>query len=179
MTYAAQPYRPPQDVPPVPAPARRKRRAGGAVVAIVVTAVLLLCYGGWATGAVWVVRRAERTEQATPTPTPAPTGPVTGGPTRPPRSVVVVYEVTGNGRADINYLDSAGRTATLLKGARLPWRVELPRQPTRLARVTAFRSEQTSGPVTCRLLVDGAEVARSSDQAGYSSVSCTEVIRPN
>lgn len=195
MTSPLPPGQVPPGYPPIappiaPLPAQpvatrpvTARPAGGgtrhpAVIAVVVTAVLLLCYAGWAAGSVWVIYATEGSpEAARPGTSATPSGPRPT--TTAPRHAVIVYEVTGEGRADINYLDPSGSTPTTLSDTRLPWRIELPRQPVRLASVTIYRSEDTSGPIRCRLLVDGREVVRSSDLANRHSVSCAQLVRPS
>ena len=192
--YAAQPghggYPPPAhpgyDAPP-PAP----RKSNLPLIAVIVAVTLLLC-GGVATAGVLIARNVtDRAKEALPQlpteapqlPTEAPRLPtevpdLPGLPTElpgtPSRQISVTYEVTGDGPAQILYLDRLGGSPVRRDDVKLPWRFTTKVETPVLLSVMATRIGTDEGQLSCRTLVDGAEVERSSSRTGtVATVFCS------
>ena len=182
--------------PPTYGPPAR-RRSNVPLVALIVAVAVLLC-GGAVTTAVMVVNAvADRAEEAVkpitePTlpqfPTEAPDLP--GLPTELPslpsdlpalpgtteRTISVTYEVTGDGSAQIGYVEKPGEVPKRITDAKLPWKVKTTMQTPAFVLVTAIRGDTDSGSISCRATVDGDEVAQSSHDGGFATVSCGKFI---
>lgn len=91
----------------------------------------------------------------------------------------VVYEVTGPGSApEIRYVtDGVNRTETV-REVPLPWRVELDLEVGPALGVVQVMAASAAGPITCTVSVDGAVVHTANAPDGWTSVSCSSVIRP-
>jgi hypothetical protein len=97
----------------------------------------------------------------------------------PPRVAVVTvtYEVTGKGRSYITYHDPKRTPSSVtLPDQRLPWRIELARQPSDWAMVSTSRDEYESGPHRVRILIDGVELCTSQDDGVYTRATCGEPV---
>jgi hypothetical protein len=165
------------------------------LVALILAVTVLLC-GGVVTAGVMVVDAvADRAKEAVkpitePTlpqiPTPDLPGPPTDLPTRPTdlpalpgttgRTITVTYQVTGDGPAQIGYVDKPGEMPKRITNAKLPWKVTTTMQSPTLVLVTAIRGNTESGSISCRATVDGEEVAHSDRDGGFATVSCSKFV---
>jgi hypothetical protein len=83
----------------------------------------------------------------------------------------VVYEVTGSGRStSISY--GTNGSVSQANGERLPWR-ESAAAPDGFAIYSLTAQSGSSGQITCRITVNGQEVARQSSTGQYAVVSCS------
>jgi hypothetical protein len=163
------------------APAPRKSNAP--LIVVIVAVALLLC-GGLATAGVLVTRSvADKAKEAvkpvTDLPTEVPELPTDepnqpGLPTELPtdgsaggKQITVTYEVTGDGAAEILYVDKLGGSATRLDDTKLPWKLTVQMQTPALLSVVAMRSGTDKGSIKCRALVDGKEVKSNSAGDSY------------
>jgi hypothetical protein len=189
-----------QGEPPHPT---RPRRSNVPLVAVIMAVTVLLC-GGTAVAGVLVARYVtDRAKEAVepitdlptlPTevpalPTEVPTLP-TGLPDLPglpavPRpdpsreaatTVKVRYEVTGDGPADITYLEKLGEAPKRVSNAELPWRKEVSMSGATLVSVVAFRTGTREGTIRCRARVDGEEVAEREATGSIAVVTCSKVV---
>jgi hypothetical protein len=166
-------------------------------VAVIVAVTVLLC-GGVVTAGVMVVNAvADRAKEAIkpitePTlpqlPTEAPDLPSlpTELPTLPTdlpalpgtsgRTITVTYEVSGDGPAQIGYVEKPDEMPKRIANAKLPWKVTTTMQSPAFVLVTAIRGNTDSGSIRCRATVDGDEVARSTREGGFATVSCSKVV---
>ncbi|MFI6260854.1 MmpS family transport accessory protein [Micromonospora sp. NPDC051006] len=153
-----------------PAGERRTRRPATGLILVV---ALLLC-GGVGLGGYALLRPDDQPQAAAPaddprhedddaaaasTAAPEPTSstrPATTPSTGPGRSSVV-YEVTGQGRADILYYDANGERVWL-DAARLPWRASIRTdQPDRVMVQASRTKDSGQRPIACSVTVDGGE----------------------
>lgn len=175
--------------PPPPAP----KKSNAPLIGVILAVALLLC-GGVVTAGVLVVNtvtdRAKEaiepiTDPTLPTlPTDVPELP-TDLPTLPTdvpdlpgegKAFTVVYEVTGDGPADILYAEKLGEQPKRLSGVDLPWKLEVPMQGSALVLVSGFRTETGDGEISCRATVDGEEVAQRTRDGGFASATCTKMV---
>jgi len=189
----AQPSYPPQQ--PYPGPAGRPpRKSKLPIVAVLVAITLLLC-GGVATAGVLIARNvADRAEKAiepiTNLPSAAPQIPdlptqLPDLPTELPslpaapgldgRQISVTYEVSGEGKASqILYVEKLGDGAKRIENVDLPWKFTTKMETPALVSVIAMRIGSSEGTISCRALVDGAEVKqRTSSASTVATASCT------
>jgi hypothetical protein len=173
---AQQPYQP---YPAQPGPGGRPpRKSSVPIIAVIVAVALLLC-AGVATAGVMVARGvADKAKEAVHVPTAVPELP--GLPTDLPsgstggREITVTYEVTGDGPAQILYLEKVGETPVRLQDVSLPWRFTTKVETPALLMVSAIRVDTDEGTISCRALVDGHEVKqRTSDSGNFGTASCT------
>ncbi|WP_433300697.1 MmpS family transport accessory protein [Actinoplanes sp. CA-030573] len=188
--YAPQPgYAPPGDalppgyapppgyLPPQPPP----KRSNAPIIAVIVAVTLLLC-GGLATAGVLIAQNVtnkakEAAEPYTNLPTEVPDVP--GLPTDLPdnpqdgRTITVTYEVTGDGPASIAYVDALDQAPVRKTDVQLPWKFTTTMETPALLSVVAVRIGTSEGTVTCRALVDGDEVKKSTSNRGtVATASC-------
>jgi hypothetical protein len=182
-------------------PPRPPKRSNAPLIALVLAVTVLLC-GGAVTATVLVVNNVtDRAKKAiepitNPTlPTVAPTVPtdlpdLPGLPTDLPtdlpnlpnlpgnsgKKITVVYEVTGDGPAEIVYTEKLGDSPKRVSNAKLPWKVKTTMQGTALISVTAVRSATDAGTISCRAMVDGEEVAQRTREGTFATASCTKVV---
>jgi Mycobacterium membrane protein len=178
------------------APPPGPRRSNAPMIAVILAVVLLLC-GGAVTAVALVVNNVkDRTEEALkpitepafPTAVPdlpdAPTDlpdlptdvPQLPDPDATARKITVRYEVTGDGPASIIYTGKLGDAPKRVENATLPWRFETTLQGAALASVTAVRGGSESGEISCRVTVDGKEVAQRSRKGAFATASCVKMI---
>ena len=167
-------------------PDRPPRRSNVPLIALIVAVSLLLC-GGVVTASVMAVRAAadrarEAVEPITELPTAVPELPELPGlptdlPTAVPgtgRKLTVTYEVSGDGPAQILYVDKLGGTPTRLDDVKLPWKFSAEVETPALLSVIAMRLETGDGEISCRALVDGKEVKQRTSSSGtFATASCT------
>ncbi|SCL13210.1 membrane protein [Micromonospora rhizosphaerae] len=171
---AAQTFGYPSDSPPFAHPSAPATRGGRTsriwIAAPTVVAILFCgCFG------VGVVARLSEDPQvveepslhdpnqgwteppAEPTlsPTPARTQRPVTRPTAGPAPVTVVYEVTGDGRADISYFDAEGDLIHV-DGVQLPWRITIRTDGKSRVMVEATWSAGADLPISCKVTVTGA-----------------------
>ncbi|MGK5742807.1 MmpS family transport accessory protein [Micromonospora sp. URMC 103] len=103
---------------------------------------------------------------------PAPSAAPATTPSTGPGRIRVVYEVTGQGRADILYWDANGEPVWL-EGARLPWRKSIRTDRRDRVMVQAARMAATGGKkLSCTLSTDGGTpVTEAVDSTGWRA-SC-------
>jgi len=184
--YPGQPgYGPPAAPPP--------RRSNFPLIAVIVAVALLLCGGVITTGVLITRNVADKTKQAV-KPLTEPTWPtdLPGLPTDVPglpglpsdlptdgsgltgQTITVTYEVTGDGPAEIIYSEKLGAGPTRLDDVSLPWKFTTSMDTPTLISVIAIRSDTTEGQVTCRALVNGKEVKKTTSGTGaFSTAICT------
>ncbi len=198
--YGPPGYGPPPGHPaqPDPGPAGRPpRKSKLPIVAVIVAVTLLLC-GGVATAGVLIARNvADRAERAIPDlPTAAPQLPdlpsaapdIPDLPTELPdlpslpaapdlngRKISVTYEVSGEGQASqILYVEKLGDAPKRLQNVDLPWKFTAEMETPALVSVVAMRIGTSEGTISCRALVDGAEVKqRTSSASTVATATCT------
>ncbi|GAA4688394.1 MmpS family transport accessory protein [Phytohabitans rumicis] len=173
MTYPpTYSYEQPAATPP--------NRSNGPLLAIVIALAVLLVGGAGVTG-VLLLRNGDGGNQGSGV-TPSADTPVT---TRSETSrddgegegKVVVYEVSGDGPVSIVYLKEDGRSLAPAKDTDLPWRLELTLEKDAVAvTVTAIRRAGGDGEVTCRITVDGKEVAKRTAKGTFATASCNKLL---
>jgi hypothetical protein len=92
------------------------------------------------------------------------------------RTITVTYEVTGDGPAQIGYVEKPGEMPKQITNAKLPWKVTTTMQSPAFVLVTAIRGNTESGSIRCRATVDGDEVAQRTGEGGFATVSCSEFV---
>jgi len=163
------------------------RKSDTPIIAVILAVTLLLC-GGVATAGVLIARGISHKakEKANEVLGGLPTGPTeipdlpglpSGLPTDLPdggRTVTVTYEVTGDGPAQIVYVEKLGETPVRVDDVKLPWKFTTQVQTPTLVSVIAVRAKTSDGSVTCRALIDGAEVKKyTSPKTGFATAACT------
>ena len=101
-----------------------------------------------------------------------PTGAaVTAGP-----DAKVVYEVTGSGSAAVTYTE-AGTSPKSERNVELPWRKEFTLgSETPLLSVTGIHFGTSSTELTCRITLDGKEIAKRSASGNATTASCMQFV---
>jgi hypothetical protein len=204
--YGRPPTPPLQGYNPVqPATSPAPRRSNIPLVAVIVAVALLLC-GGTAVAGVLLVRNVtDRAKEALPDvptlPTAVPTVPtelptdlpalptdVPGLPGLPTDAngdpyvpdgttkIKVQYEVTGDGTADIAYIEKLGDSPKTVKKAELPWRKTVTMTGATVVSVVAIRSDTSAGPISCSAKVDGEQVAQRDAKGSFAVVTCSKLI---
>lgn len=186
---------PPQGYPGYGPPA--PRRSNVPLIAVILAVAVLLC-GGTVTALVLATRNLTDKAKAAAAPylTPQTTAPQTTGPAQDPQpgptdlpttdpgetssgsdTIKVTYEVTGDGPATILYLRKLGESPTRVEQAKLPWKFTTTMQKPAVLSVIAMRTDTTKeGEVTCRTLVDGQEVRKTSSGTGlFATAACSYV----
>jgi hypothetical protein len=184
--YPGQPgYGPPAAPPP--------RRSNIPLIAVIVAVTLLLC-GGVVTAGVLVTRNVTNRAKEAVKPLTDPTWPtdLPGLPTDVPglpglpsdlptdgsgltgQTITVTYEVTGDGPAQIIYAEKLGAGPTRLDNVSLPWKFTTTMDTPALVSVIALRAGTTDGQVTCRALVNGQEVKKTTSGTGsFATAVCS------
>jgi Mycobacterium membrane protein len=105
-------------------------------------------------------------------PDPTPTRKPASTPSNGPGRIAVVYDVTGQGPADIQYHDADGYLIQL-EGVRLPWHRKISTDDPSQAYVMANKADDRGGrTIACSLTVNGGRpVTESADDGGWR-VSC-------
>ncbi|MER7890368.1 MmpS family transport accessory protein [Micromonospora sp. NPDC094482] len=190
-TYSVAADAEPPVVDPPTAPARPRageRRTRRLSTGLILVVALLLC-GGVGLGGYALLRPGDQPQAAPPAddprhenddapgastaaPEPTPsTRPATTPSTGPGRSRVV-YEVTGQGRADILYYDANGERVWL-DAARLPWRASIRTDRQDRVMVQASRTKDSGErPIACSVTVDGGEPLTEETTATGWRASC-------
>jgi len=172
--------------PPTPPP----RRSNGPILAVVIALAVLLVGGAVTAGALLVSRDNDpdviTTDPTRDTETPRPerSTPEPGysddsdsGDSGSGDGPEVVYEVTGDGPVSIVFLKEDGATPERATDTDLPWRKELKMsEDAALVTVTAIRAGSDSGTITCRLTIDGEEVAKKTANGTFATATCTKLI---
>ncbi|MET8118926.1 MmpS family transport accessory protein [Micromonospora sp. NPDC005189] len=125
----------------------------------------------------WVVPDDDGwTAPAAPPPTVGPSTPAKQPITRPtsgPAPVTVVYEVSGNGRADIAYFD-AESDLIHVDGTTLPWRTTIRTNGQSRVMVEArWDDDEGEKPLDCTVTVTGAGKPVVNTARGTWATSCT------
>lgn len=185
---------PPPPPPGAPDPHDPPRRSNVPLIAVILASTLLLCGGAVVAGVLvvrGVVNSAKDAVGELPTglptlPTDVPGFPtdvpglptdVPGLPTGDPgRSFTVHYEIDGDGPADITYLVKTGEVPKTVRGAKLPWRIEVSVTGPSLASVVALRTAATPGSITCRATVDGVPAAERTREGPFAVATCAKLI---
>jgi MmpS family membrane protein len=188
--YAPPGYPPPDYAPPGYPPQPPPRKSNAPLIAVVIAVALLLC-GGVGTAGVMITRAATQKAREAVKPLTDPTFPTSlpelptdlpdlpGLPTDVPtapggtgKQISVTYEVTGDGPAQVIYLEKLGTLPKQVKITTLPWKITATMSAPALVSVSAVRTEDGAGTISCRTLVDGKEVAQKSSSGAYGDVSC-------
>jgi Mycobacterium membrane protein len=194
--YATSGYGPPgYGAPPSGPPPRR--RSNVPLVALILAVTVLLCGGGVTAGVMVARVVADRAKEAVkpiteptlpqlPTEAPDLPGLPTDIPTLPTdlpalpgatqRTITVTYEVTGDGPAEIGYVEKPGDTPKRISDAKLPWKLTTTMQSPAFVLVTAIRGDTGDGSISCRATVDGEEVAQSSRDGAFATVACSKFV---
>jgi hypothetical protein len=178
------------------------KRSNVPLIAVLVAVVLLLCAGG-VTSAVLLVNRATDeaqekidslpnfptevpdlptdvpglpTELPTDLPTDLPTGLPNLPNVDPNQELKVEYEVTGDGPAEIVYVEKLGGDPQRVRNASLPWRKTLTMKGSSLVSVIAVRGATSEGKLSCSAKVDGKEVAQKTSQGSFITAACTKLM---
>ncbi|MGW4942748.1 MmpS family transport accessory protein [Actinoplanes sp. NPDC004185] len=169
---------------------------------MLVAVVLLLCAGG-VTSAVLLVNRATDkaqekidslpdfptevpdlptdvpglpTELPTDLPTELPTGLPNLPDVDPDQELKVEYEVTGDGPAEIVYVEKLGGDPQRVRNATLPWRKTVTMKGSSLVSVIAVRGATSEGKLSCSAKVDGQKVAQKTSQGSFITAACTKLM---
>jgi hypothetical protein len=186
--------------PPPGYPAPPPRRSKAPLIALIVAITLLLC-GGVVTSGVLIVRsvtdKAKEVVEPIANPTlPQPELPtfptdIPGLPTDLPtlptdlpnlpgvdqnKEIEVVYEITGDGPAEILYTEQLGTAPKVVSGQKLPWKMTTTMKGVALVSVSAQRTSAGEGDITCRATVDGKEVAKQTGSGPYATTTCNELV---
>jgi MmpS family membrane protein len=187
-TSQFQPDYGPQPGPPPPPP----RKSNLPIIAVILAVSLLLC-GGVATAGVLIYRQATNkakeivAKPALPTlpskpvsipdlPTDVPTLPALPDWPGSGKQVEVTYEVRGDGPIDIVYVAKIDEGPKTVKKAKLPWKFTATTDSLTVVSVSAVRSANDEGDISCRALVDGKEVVKKSETGAFASVTCTKAL---
>jgi hypothetical protein len=184
--------------PPPPPP----KRSNAPLIAVLLAVTLLLCAGG-VTSVVLLVNRAKEEAQEkidslprnVPTDIPELPTDIPGLPTDfpglptdlptelpdlsnidPDREISVEYEVTGDGPAEIIYVDKLGGEPQRVSNAKLPWRKKLTMKGSALVSVVAVRGDTSQGELTCTAKVDGEQVAEKTSKGTFITAACTKIV---
>jgi hypothetical protein len=203
--YAGQGPPPPgygQGQPGYGPPPRPPKKSNAPLIAVILAVALLLCGGAATAGVLAFNNVKDRTEEALkpitdptlPTlPTEVPDLPTeipdlpTDLPTLPTdipglpgtgsgKKITVVYEVTGDGPAEIVYTEKLGESPKRVNNAELPWKFTTTMEGTAFIAVSAFRTSTATGEISCRATVDGEEVAQKTREGSYASATCTKMV---
>ncbi|GIE33429.1 hypothetical protein Ait01nite_064740 [Actinoplanes italicus] len=191
---------PPEYGPPPPGyEPRPPRRSNAPLIALVLAVTLLLC-GGVVTASVIMARQAaEKAEEIAepilnPTlpeilPTEAPDLP--GLPTDFPdlpavptdipglgegKEISVTYEVTGDGTAEILYMEKLDGTPKRVGNAKLPWKITTTMKSPAVVSVIAVRTGIDNGSISCKATVDGEQVAQQNAEGTLATANCYKII---
>jgi len=197
-----QPGYQPSEPPGYPPPPRLPRKSAAPLVALVLAISLLLCGGVAVVGKILVDRATDKAEELAgplldPTPEPAPSATAanpgwqvpdwpdlpgmpalpTDLPTGVPGlgegpEVSVTYEVTGDGPAEILYVEKMNGTLERVGSAKLPWKTTAKLKSPTLVSVVALRAGFTSGKITCRASVNGKKVAEHTAEGSVTTANC-------
>ncbi|BEL09951.1 hypothetical protein Q0Z83_081420 [Actinoplanes sichuanensis] len=199
-------YSPPPGYPPQPGygpPPRPPRRSKAPLIALVLAITLLLC-GGVVTASVLLVNRTvdkvnEVTDDAKKAAEPLtePTFPdllpsgvpgLPGLPTDFPalptdlpglgegKEITVTYEVSGDGPAEILYMEKLDGTPKRVANAKLPWKITTTMKNPSVVSVIAVRTSVDSGSISCRATVDGKTVTEHTAEGGLATANCYELV---
>ncbi|MBO3739920.1 MmpS family transport accessory protein [Actinoplanes flavus] len=186
---------------PMPGPSG-PRRSNAPLIALILAVALLLCGGVVTTAVILVQRAADKAEELAapivdptlptlpedapdfpglPTDFPELPGLPTDLPTELPgigegREIKVTYEVTGDGPAEILYVDQLGAAPKRVANAKLPWKISTTMKGTSLVSVVAVRTGTDAGDIGCRATVDGEEIVKQSAQGGLATASCYKLV---
>ncbi|MBF9128020.1 hypothetical protein I0C86_03275, partial [Plantactinospora sp. S1510] len=87
-------------------------------------------------------------------------------------SQTVVYELSGSGRVALSYTDQSGKP-THGSSVDLPWKKEV-KIPANLPKIlTAIRIGNGSGDITCKVTIDGQQVATKTGSGDFATVTCS------
>ncbi|HWS38206.1 MAG TPA: MmpS family transport accessory protein [Actinoplanes sp.] len=191
-------YGPPQG-PPGYGPPQRPKKSPAPMIALVLAITLLLCGGVAVVGKILVDRTTQKAEEIAgpilnptlPTlPTDAPELPglptdlpdFPGLPTDLPTGIPgigteisVTYEVTGDGPAEIVYID-ADNSPQRVGDADLPWKITAKLTSPATVYVVAIRSGLGDGGIKCRATVDGEQVAEHSAEGTLATANCYKLV---
>ncbi|MEV0896351.1 MmpS family transport accessory protein [Actinoplanes sp. NPDC049802] len=186
----------PQPGPPPP------KRSNAPLIALILAVTLLLCGGVVTTAVILVQRAADKAEELAepileptlpslpseapefpglPTDFPELPGLPTDLPTELPgigegKEIEVTYEVTGDGPAEIIYVEQLGTAPKRVANAKLPWKITTSMKGTSLVSVVAVRTGTGAGKISCRASVDGEEIVKQNAEGGLATASCYKLV---
>ncbi|AVT33450.1 hypothetical protein C6361_32870 [Plantactinospora sp. BC1] len=156
-----------------PAPPKKSNKTMIIVIVAVVVVVLVACVGlclGPLSFMDQLRKSVETSLDATPPPSTSDSqdggNPGSGGQT-------VVYEVTGDGRVALSYIDGAGKQVHL-PSVDLPWKKEVKLPEDELKTVVAIRTGGGSGDISCKITVDGKSTASKTASGNYATLTCSD-----
>jgi hypothetical protein len=178
------------------------RRSSIPLIALVLAVTLLLCGGVVTAGVILVNRAADKAEELAepiinptlpqlpsaapglpglPTDFPDLPGLPTDFPTGLPgigqgKEISVTYEVTGDGPAEILYVESFGGTPKRVGNAKLPWKITTQMKGSALISVVAMRTGVDGGSISCTASVDGERVTEHSAEGTLATANCYKLV---
>jgi hypothetical protein len=160
--------------PPPSAPKKRKKWpwiVGGIVLLIIVISV---SSKGGSTTTAGGSGTASATSQA-PAAAPAPASGAPGSTASGASGVV--YEVTGTGRANNITFGDVTKGLSQQNGTKLPWKKTAPTSDG-FAAYGLTAQNGGSGQISCKITVDGKEIANNTSSGQYAVVSCNGSSSP-
>lgn len=137
---------------------RRGISTGGIVAIVIGVVVLLMCAG---CGIVFLFAAENASEE------------VSEKDGSKADTKTIIYEVTGNGTADITYIDDDGGSTRQQNDATLPWTLNVEADDDfAWVSVTATRNASDGGSITCRILDDDEELKTGTSAGPHAFVSC-------
>ena len=158
-------------------------RSGGAVLWVLIAVFAVLLCGGASVAGFLAFRNTGNSASPPPAPAPVPQTDPTSEPSSEPTASTpagagtITFEVTGDGPASISYTRGSGQGSERVQNADLPWRMEVPMErKSFLASLIATRSGTKKGSLTCRMLLDGKQVATRTAKGTFATVSCFHFV---
>ncbi len=181
-----------------PAP-RPPRRSNAPMIALVLAVALLLCGGVVTAGVILVGKIGDKVQEVTepianptlPDVVPSDLPDFPGLPTDFPnlpalptgipgigegREITVTYEVSGDGPAEIFYMEKLDGTPKRVGNAGLPWKITTKMKSPSVVSVIAVRSGIDAGSISCRASVDGKQVAENTADGALATANCYELV---
>ncbi len=163
--------------PPTPSPSPKKRPKWPWIVGGIVLLVIIISVssrGGNSTTPTGAGGAAAPTSQASA----AAPAPASGTPDSTASAASgVVYEVTGTGRANNITFGDVTKGLSQQNGTKLPWKKTAPASEG-FAAYGLTAQNGGSGQISCKITVDGKEVANNTSSGQYAVVSCNGSSSP-
>ncbi len=173
---------PPPGYAPPNSPGWAPRRNRTRLIAVVTAVVSLLCAGG-VTAVIFAQGLIQKAGASASPSTHRSSRATTGQPraaavpsTPTGKQVKVTYEITGDGPAQLVYLDDHGGHPQSLSPTALAWKVTSTITTPTVVSLSGLRLAGGDGTISCRISVDGKQVAKQSKFGGFAAVSCNQFI---
>ncbi|MEU8655516.1 MmpS family transport accessory protein [Actinoplanes philippinensis] len=92
------------------------------------------------------------------------------------KEISVTYEVTGDGPAEILYVEKLDGVPKRVGNAKLPWKVTTTMKGPSVLSVIAVRTGVDSGSISCTATVDGKQVATHTADGALATANCYELV---